>query len=170
MTAWFLAAAAAFAAGDYAGILTPRFNLWYCVLAAVLAVLLAGLVYFKRAGRSVAACGMALFCACGLAVGSNAMQADDAAIANYTGRQVTLYGKADLLSVKQREDGVSFVLDCTAVKAGGKVRPANGNVRVFASGRVAQAFGSSGVTVSGTLKPLHGFANPGSFDSEAWNL
>ena len=170
MTAWFLAAAGAFAAGDYAGILTPQLNWWYCVVAAVLAVLLAGLVYFKRAGRSVAACGMALFCACGLAVGSNAMQADDAAVSNYTGRQVTLYGKADLLSVKQREDGVSFVLDCTAVKAEGKVRPANGNVRVFASGRAAQAFGSSGVAVSGTLKPLHGFANPGSFDSEAWNL
>ena len=171
MTAWFLAAAGAFAAGDYFGILTPQYLYYYCVAAVVLIVLLAVLVKFKPQGYAVAVCGVLLFCACGMAVGSRDVQPDAAALDNYIGHKVTLYGSVDLLSLKERDDGVSFVMDCRAVqKEKGSLQNAGGKVRVFAMESQTQQFNSSDIAVSGELKAVHGFANPGSFDSESWNL
>lgn len=171
MKVWFLLAAGLFAAGDYFGILAPQYLYFYCLAALVLAVLLAVLAKFKPQGCYIAVCGAALFCAFGLAVGSRAMQPDAAAIDNYAGRMVTVYGSADLLSLKQRGDGVSFIMDCRAVQQeNGTVQNASGRVRVFAAGADVSDFVSGNITVSGTLKELHGFANPGSFDTESWNL
>ena len=171
MKTWFLTAAGAFAAGDYFGILTPQYLYYYCASSVVLAVLLALLAKFKPQGYAVAVCGIALFCACGLAMGSRAVQPDAAAVDNYLGHKVTLYGSVDLLSLKQRDDGVSFVMDCRAVqKEKGSLQNAGGKVRVFAMEATTQQFNSSNVVVSGELKAVHGFANPGSFDSESWNL
>ena len=171
MKTWFLTAAGAFAAGDYFGILTPQYLYYYCAATVVFAVLLVLLAKFKPQGYAVAVCSVLLFCACGLAVGSRALQPDAAAVDNYLGHKVILYGSVDLLSLKQRDDGVSFIMDCRAVKQEkGNLQNASGKVRVFAMEAKAQQFNSSNVTVSGELKAVHGFANPGSFDSESWNL
>ena len=171
MKTWFLIAAGAFAAGDYFGILTPQYLYYYCAAAVVLAVLLALPAKFKPQGYAVAVCGVLLLGACGMAVGSRAVQPDAAAVDNYLGHKVTLYGSVDLLSLKQRDDGVSFIMDCRAVqREKGSLQNASGKVRVFAMEAKTQQFNSSGIAVSGELKAVHGFANPGSFDSESWNL
>ena len=171
MKTWFLTAAGAFAAGDYFGILTPQYLYYYCAAAVVLAVLLALLAKFKPQGYAVAVCGAMLFCACGMAAGSRAVQPDAAAVDNYLGQKVTLYGSVDLLSLKQRDDGVGFIMDCRVVqREKGSLQNAGGKVRVFAMEAKTQQFNSSNVAVSGELKAVHGFANPGSFDSESWNL
>lgn len=171
MKVWFLLAAGLFTAGDYFGILTPQYLYFYCLAAVVLAVLLAVLAKFKPHGCYIAVCGAVLFCACGLTVGSRAMQPNAAAIDNYAGRMVTVYGNADLLSLKQRSDGVSFIMDCRAVQQeNSAVQNTGGRVRVFAAGADVSDFVSGNIVVSGTLKELHGFANPGSFDTESWNL
>lgn len=47
MKTWFAAAAALFAAGDYAGILMPQYFSVYAVLAVVFAVLMAAAAKFK---------------------------------------------------------------------------------------------------------------------------
>ena len=171
MKTWFLTAAGAFAAGDYFGILTPQYLYYYCAAAVVFAVLLALLTKFKPQGYAVAVCGVLFLGACGMAVGSRAVQPDTAAVDNYLGQKVTLYGSVDLLSLKQRDDGVGFIMDCRAVqKEKGRLKNADGKVRVFAMEAKTQQFNSSNVAVSGELKAVHGFANPGSFDSESWNL
>lgn len=171
MKTWFLVAAALFAAGDYLGILTPQYLTWYGAAAVACAVLLVLAAKLKPQGYAAAACGLALFTACGLAVGARAVQPNAADIKNYAGQQLTVYGSADLLSLKARADGVSFVLDCSAVQPdGGKMQTAQGKIRVFSSGGTVQDFKSGSVAAKGTLKAVHGFANPGSFDSESWNL
>lgn len=87
MKTWFLTAAGAFAAGDYFGILTPQYLYYYCAAAVVFAVLLALLAKFKPQGYAVAVCGAMLFCACGMAAGSRAVQPDAAAVDNYLGQR-----------------------------------------------------------------------------------
>lgn len=47
MKTWFAAAAALFAAGDYAGILMPQYFSVYAALAVVFAVLMAAAAKFK---------------------------------------------------------------------------------------------------------------------------
>lgn len=171
MKTWFLIATGAFAAGDYFGILTPQYLYYYCAAAVVLAVLLVLPAKFKPQGYAVAICGVLLFGACGMAVGSKAVQPDATAVDNYLGHKVTLYGSVDLLSLKQRDDGVSFIMDCHVVqREKGSLQNGSGKVRVFAMEAKTQQFNSSGIAVSGELKAVHGFANPGSFDSESWNL
>ncbi len=171
MKTWFLIAAGIFAAGDYTGILTPEYLSFYCAAAVVFTVLLLLAAKFKPQGYAAAICGVLLFAACGLAVGSNAMQIDEQAVSNYCGQKVTLQGSVDLLSLKQRADGVSFIMDCHAVQmADSKPQNAHGSIRVFAKDVNIKDFIASSVIISGTLKELHGFANPGSFDTENWNL
>lgn len=48
MKTWFAAAAALFAAGDYAGILMPQYFSVYAALAVVFAVLMAAAAKFSR--------------------------------------------------------------------------------------------------------------------------
>ncbi len=171
MKAWFFTAAMLFAAGDYFGIKAPEHLQAYYAAAGLCAVLLLLAAKLKPAGYGVMVCGAALVFSCGLLTGSRAMQPDAAAIDNFTGQRLTVYGNADLLSIKQKQEGTGFVLDCSAVKAAdGKLYGVNGKIRVFAADINSNAFTGSKIAVSGTLKAVHSFANPGSFDTEAWNL
>lgn len=170
MKTWFLIAAALFAAGDYTGILMPQHLNWYCLAAAGSLVLLLAAARFKPQGYAAAVCGLFFFLFCGLTVGAKAVQPDSTDIKNYIGQEVMVYGSADLLSLKQRGDGVSFILDCSALqKAGGSMLKARGKIRMFSSGSTLQDFTSGSIAAKGTVKAVHGFANPGSFDSESWN-
>lgn len=54
MKTWFAAAAALFAAGDYAGILMPQYFNVYAALAVVFAVLMAAAAKFKPQTYSAA--------------------------------------------------------------------------------------------------------------------
>lgn len=171
MKAWVAAAAFFFAAGDYCGILWPEYLTFYCTAAVIFLFLLILGNKFNEQGRAAAVCGILLFCFCGAAAGSKAVQPDENAVSNYIGSKLTVYGNIDLLSLKQRSDGVSFILDCDAVQSGeGKIKNASGKIRVFARDAGMQNFISGSAKVTGELKAVHGFANPGSFDSESWNL
>ena len=56
MKTWFAAAAALFAAGDYAGILMPQYFSVYAALAVVFAVLMAAAAKFKPQTYGAAIC------------------------------------------------------------------------------------------------------------------
>lgn len=171
MKTWFAAAAALFAAGDYAGILMPQYFSVYAALAVVFAVLMAAAARFKPQTYSAAILALIFFTLCGMAAGSKAMQPHNADIKNYIGKKVTVYGNVDLLTLKKREKGTGFILECTALQTGsGKLREARGNIRVFVQNAKVKDFTAGSAAVTGTLKSLNSFANPGSFNSENWNL
>ena len=116
MKTWFAAAAALFAAGDYAGILMPQYFSVYAALAAVFAVLMAAAAKFKPQTYGAAILALIFFTLCGMAAGSKAMQPHTADIKNYIGQRVTVYGKVDLLTLKKQEKGTGFILECTALQ------------------------------------------------------
>ena len=171
MKTWFAAAAALFAAGDYAGILMPQYFSVYAVLALLFGVLMAAAAKFKPQTYSAAILALIFFTLCGMAAGSKAMQPHNADIKNYIGQKVTVYGKIDLLTLKKQEKGTGFILECTALQSGsGNLHKARGNIRVFVQNAKVKDFTAGSAAVTGTLKSLNSFANPGSFNSENWNL
>ena len=115
-----------------------------------------------------------------MAAGSKAMQPHTADIKNYIGQKVTVYGNVDLLTLKKQEKGTGVILECTALQTGsgnlhkarGKIRVfvQNANIRVFVQNAKVKDFTAGSAAVTGTLKSLNSFANPGSFNSENWNL
>ena len=113
MKTWFAAAAALFAAGDYAGILMPQYFSVYAALAAVFAVLMAAAARFKPQTYCAAILALIFFTLCGMAAGSKAMQPHDADIKNYIGQKITVYGNVDLLTLKKKAPGLYLsVLRC----------------------------------------------------------
>lgn len=50
------------------------------------------------------------------------------------------------------------------------MQKARGNIRVFVQNAKVKDFTAGSAAVTGTLKSLNSFANPGSFNSENWNL
>lgn len=132
MKTWFAAAAALFAAGDYAGILMPQYFSVYAVLALLFGVLMAAAAKFKPQTYGAAVFALIFFALCGMAAGSKAMQPHTAYIKNYIGQEVTVYGNVDLLTLKKQEKGTGFILECTALQTGGdNFYKARGNIRVF---------------------------------------
>ena len=171
MKTWFAAAAALFAAGDYAGILMPQYFSVYAALAVVFAVLMAAAAKFKPQTYGAAILALIFFTLCGMAAGSKAMQTHTADIKNYIGQKVTVYGNVDLLTLKKQEKGTGFILECTALQSGsGNLHKTRGNIRVFVQNAKVKDFTAGSAAVTGTLKSLNSFANPGSFNSENWNL
>ena len=169
MKTWFAAAAALFADGDYAGILMPQYFSVYAALAVVFAVLMAAAAKFKPQTYGAAILALIFFTLCGIAAGSKAMQPHTADIKNYIGQ--TVYGNVDLLTLKKQEKGTGFILECTALQSGsGNLHKARGNIRVFVQKAKVKYFTAGSIAVTGTLKSLNSFANPGSFNSENWNL
>lgn len=171
MKTWFAAAAALFVAGDYAGILMPQYFSVYAALAAVFAVLMAAAAKFKPQTYGAAILSLIFFTLCGMAAGSKAMQPHDADIKNYIGQKITVYGNVDLLTLKKQDKGTGFIFECTALqKEHGKLHKARGNIRLFVQNAKVKDFTAGSAAVTGTLKSLNSFANPGSFNSENWNL
>ena len=82
-----------------------------------------------------------------------------------------MYGNVDLLTLKKQEKGTGFILECTALQTGsGNLHKTRGNIRVFVQNAKVKNFTAGSAAVTGTLKSLNSFANPGSFNSENWNL
>lgn len=116
MKTWFAAAAALFAAGDYAGILMPQYFSVYAALAVLFAVLMAAAAKFKPQTYGAAILALIFFALCGMAAGSKAMQPHTADIKNYIGQKVTVYGKVDLLTLKKQEKGTGLYLSVLRCK------------------------------------------------------
>lgn len=188
-----LGAALAFVLGCHLG-LGKVLPLWLAgALAALLLVLLV-VAYRRQADvKIMAAVGAGLFFCCGAVVGGGAVRQPQLAIAACTGQEAMVYGTVEAGSVKTKEQGTSFVLNCTAMQLGGSGQnttpgvvselPATavskadkasrtavaGKVRVFVKNITVGEKISGQVAVQGMLKPLTDFANPGSWDGALWN-
>lgn len=153
MKTWFAAAAALFAAGDYAGILMPQYLSVYLALAVLFGVLMAAAAKFKPQTYGAAILALIFFTLCGMAAGSKAMQPHDADIKNYIGQKITVYGNVDLLTLKKQDKGTGFIFECTALqKEHGKLHKARGNIRVFVQNAKVKDFTAGSAAVTGTLK------------------
>ena len=175
--------------------LSKIISLWAAVsLGVVFSLLLIGACCKYWESKILAVLAVGVFFCCGAAVGSGAMRQAQLEIGSFTGQQVLLYGTSEPGSVKNRPEGTSLVLVCNAVQAESvaadtSLLPAAakdsfntiaaptsrtatavaGKVRVFIK-KVQLADKLAGqLTVSGTLKPLTNFANPGGWDGELWN-
>lgn len=187
-----LGAALAFVLGCHLG-LGKVLPLWLAgALAALLLVLLV-VAYRRQADvKIMAAVGAGLFFCCGAVVGGGAVRQPQLAIAACTGQEAMVYGTVEAGSVKTKEQGTSFVLNCTAMQLGGsgqnttrgcigtarnsckqsgqsKRTAVAGKVRVFVKNITVGEKISGQVAVQGMLKPLTDFANPGSWDGALWN-
>lgn len=162
-------------------------------LAVLLLVLLAAAYRRQAAVKIMAALGAGLFFCCGAAVGSGAVRQPQLTVAACIGQEAMLYGTVEAGSVKTKEQGTSFVLNCTAMQLGSdgknttpgvmlepiaaavsKADKASstavaGKVRVFVKNMTAGEKIIGRVAVRGTLKPLTDFANPGGWDGAMWN-
>lgn len=145
---------------------------FYFAVTAVIAagLLAAGVFYFKRNSREKAfSCGVVLFfLLLGLLSGLRAPTDAQKELEPYYGRQVTLYGRIDLLSVKQHQYGTSFLLECQRLETDNLQIPYRQNVRVFTAEKYKEFPGGAAVC-SGKLEELTSFRNPGGFDGALWN-
>lgn len=84
---------------------------------------------------------------------------------NY-GEKITVVGRVEPLTLKDREQGKSFILKCEEVDFGGTKLASSDRLRVF----VKDSKEIKGqVEVKGILKGLEGNYNPGTFDVDKWN-
>lgn len=152
----------------YAALQLQKFS--FAVTAVMAAGLLAaGAFYFKRNSREKAfSCGVILFfLLLGLAAGLRAPTDAQKELEAYYGRQVTLYGRIDILSVKQHQYGTSFLLECQRMEVDNMQVPYRQKVRVFTAAKFAEFSGTA--VCSGKLEELTSFRNPGGFDGALWN-
>lgn len=145
---------------------------FYFSITAVIAagLLAAGVFYFKLNSREKAfSCGVILFfLLLGLAAGLRAPTDAQKELEPYYGRQITLYGRIDLLSVKQHQYGTSFLLECQRLETDNLQIPYRQNVRVFTAEKYKELPGGAAVC-SGKLEELTSFRNSGGFDGALWN-
>jgi competence protein ComEC len=144
---------------------------YFGVTALIAAGLLAaGVFYFKRNSREKSlSCGVILFfLLLGLLSGLRAPTDAQKELEPYYGRQVTLHGKIDLLSVKQHQYGTSFLLECQHFEADNLQVPYRQYVRVFTAEKYKE-LPSGAAVCSGKLEELTSFRNPGGFDGALWN-
>lgn len=144
--------------------------LWVAALAVISALLFVVLCCYRHTmEKTTMAAVLTLFLACGAVCGSGAMRHPLLEISNFVGEQVRIYGNIEAGSVKTNAQGVSFILDCTAVKQEKEAVSCAGKVRMFIKDKIAMDKLYGRVAVQGTLKPLTDFANPGSWDGALWN-
>lgn len=177
----------AFLLGCHLG-LSKIIPLWAAVsLGAVFSLLLIGACCKDWESKILAVLAVGVFFCCGAAIGSGAIRQAQLEIGSFTSQQVLVYGTAEPGSVKNRPEGTSLVLVCSAVQSESvaadtkdslntTAAPTNrtatavaGKVRVFIKNVQLADKLAGKLAVRGTLKPLTNFANPGGWDGELWN-
>ncbi len=158
-----------FLSGCYAVLQSQQFYLAVMAIAGI-SLLAACIFYYICSGREKAfCCGTAVFfLLLGIAAGLRAPVDAQQELAPYYGRQVILYGKIDLLSLRQHQYGMSFLLECSQLETDGEQIPYRQAVRIFTSARF-NGLPAGNAVCSGRLEEPASFRNPGSFDGEMWN-
>lgn len=83
----------------------------------------------------------------------------------FYGQPVTVTGRVEPLSVKRLEQGTSFLLEGRKIRVRGKTLKYEDRLRIF----VKDKYSLQGeISVSGELRPLDNFYNPGTFDGVTW--
>lgn len=162
-----------FCLGDYFGFSYRQFLGLTWVLSSLMLLSIFGLSFYNKTKNLKAALFfVAVFIfVCGWAVGAAGGRTGTNNIEKYLNQEVVLSGTIIPGTVKELEDGaISLRMDCELIKQGDKTFTTNGILRL-AIARVPmdskiRTLGYGRLTVQGEIKPIQGFANPGTFDTE----
>lgn len=162
-----------FCLGDYVGFSCRQFLGFTWVLSSLALLILLGLFFYKKTKKLKAAfCFVAVFIfACGWAVGAAGGRTGTNDIGKHLNQDVSLSGTIIPGTVKELEDGtISLQLNCELIKNGDKTFTTNGILRLAITkvpkNSKIRTLGYGRLNVKGKIKPIRGFANPGSFDTE----